>query len=74
MRVEVIRAYAGFSVGAVIPEMPGGQARTLIGRGYLKELPAAAAKQVQAPNNRAVQAAPANRAQPNQGKPTLKLR
>ena len=38
MRVEVLKAFATFSVGHVIPEMPGGQARTLIERGFVREV------------------------------------
>lgn len=37
MRVTVVKAFGTYSVGAVIPEMPGGQARTLIARGLVHE-------------------------------------
>ena len=68
MKVKVTRAYAGFSVGSVIPDMPGGQARTLIGRGFVEEVKSAA---LSSPNDRAIQA---NRSSPNKDKPKLTLR
>lgn len=37
MRVEVVKPFATYGVGAVIPDMPGGQARTLIARGLVCE-------------------------------------
>lgn len=37
MRVVVQIAHGRFSVGDVIPEMPGGQARGLIARGLVRE-------------------------------------
>lgn len=40
MRVEVVKAFQTFAVGAIIPEMPGGQARTLIARGMVREVEA----------------------------------
>jgi hypothetical protein len=73
MRIKVVKAFAGFSVGAIVPDMPGGQARTLIARGLVEEIKAPTAKAMQAPNNRAIQA-PAERAVANQSKPTLKLK
>ncbi len=39
MRVEVIKAYGSYSVGHVFTDMPGNQARTLIGRGLVREYP-----------------------------------
>jgi hypothetical protein len=69
MKVRVTSAYAGFSVGDVIPDMPGGQARTLISRGLIEEV--IETKRVQAPINRMVQP-PVERS--NQNKPTLKLK
>ena len=38
MRVEVLKAYGVYSVGAIIPEMPGNVARSMIGRGMVKEV------------------------------------
>jgi hypothetical protein len=46
MRVEVIKAFGAFSVGTVIPEMPGNQARTLIGRGLVRALEASANRMI----------------------------
>lgn len=40
MKVEVLKAYGPYCVGAVIPEMPGNVARSMIGRGMVKELKA----------------------------------
>lgn len=38
MRVRVKRAYGQFSVGAIIPDMPGNVARTMIHRGLVEEV------------------------------------
>lgn len=38
MKVVVEKAFGQYSVGHVIPEMPGGQARTLIARGLVREI------------------------------------
>ncbi len=37
MRVIVVKAFGVYSIGAVIPEMYAGQARTLIARGLVRE-------------------------------------
>lgn len=39
MRVEVLKPFGVYSVGAVIPAMYPGQARTLIARGLVREAP-----------------------------------
>ncbi|MEZ0060902.1 hypothetical protein ABIF26_006445 [Bradyrhizobium elkanii] len=65
MKVEVVTAYGPFSVGQIIPDMPGGEARTRIARGMVKEV-----KAMQSAKNRAIQTTD----RPNQNKPTLKLR
>lgn len=38
MRVEVIKSFGIYSIGAIIPEMFPGQARTLIARGMVREV------------------------------------
>jgi hypothetical protein len=38
MRVKVEQAFGPYSKGQEIPEMPGNQARTMIDRGYVREV------------------------------------
>lgn len=52
MRVIVKRAFRNFSIGQVIPEMPGGQARDLIARGLVEVEPAPEGKGLFAPVDR----------------------
>lgn len=49
MRVEVIKPFGRYSIGAEIPEMPANQARTLIARGLVREVAAIADRQVARP-------------------------
>lgn len=37
MKVRVVKPFSRFSIGAIIPEMPAGQARTMIARGLVVE-------------------------------------
>lgn len=52
MRVEVLKAFGIYSVGAVIPEMWPGQARTLIARGLVREVPVYETRPEPSPANR----------------------
>lgn len=38
MKVEVLRAFGNYSVGTIIPEMPGNVARSMIGRSMVREV------------------------------------
>jgi len=38
MRVRLLMAWGNYSKGHIIPEMPGGQARTMIARGVAEEV------------------------------------
>ena len=55
MMVIVKKPFGYYSVGAVIPDMPAGQARALIARGLVRE--AEENKAVRAPVDRMVRAA-----------------
>lgn len=72
MRVEVLVAYGPYSRGTVIPDMPGNVARSMIGRGMIREVPnedsPIGAKQYEAPANRMISAAPANRGVKRRGR------
>lgn len=59
MRVIVEKPFSRYSVGEIIPEMPAGQARTLIARGMVREV--GDGKAVEAPINRMMRRAPAVR-------------
>lgn len=59
MMVIVEKPFGYYSVGAVIPDMPGGQARTLIARGLVREL--VTDKAIEAPVNRMMRRAPARK-------------
>lgn len=52
MRVEVVKSFGTHSVGAIIPEMPAGQGRTLIARGLVREVTGYETKPEPSPANR----------------------
>jgi hypothetical protein len=56
MKVRLKRAWSAWSKGHVFPEMPGGQARVLIGLGTAEEIvdPPASRRAFKAPVDRAV--------------------
>lgn len=59
MMVMVEKAFGYYSVGAVIPDMPGGQARTLIARGLVREV--VDDKAMPSPVDRMMRASPARK-------------
>lgn len=54
MKVRLKMAWGQWSKGHVIPEMPGGQARTMIARGIVEEVKDDEPIAVQSPVNRMV--------------------
>lgn len=61
MRVEVLKAFGSYSVGSIIPEMPGNVARSMIGRGMVREIdppaPSYRGGNIESPENRMMRAA-----------------
>lgn len=55
VKVQVLRAYDMFSVGDIIPEMPGNVARMMMARGYVAEMiEEPASKALRSPLDRAI--------------------